>query len=273
MFEVNDSEYENNSYTLFGPMGMAFYHDGNYLDETYTVKIILSIYLGVTMVLNIIGNVCTCAVIARNRSMRTPTNCYLFNIAITDLITGFFVPIDIYIIWFPDFYPLGEVGCRLHYILWDFLLNYSLLIITAFTLERYLVVTRPFLRQKLALNSRVYKITGGIWLICAVFIIPDVFYIDLLERKKYVFCYFTISAGIHSAFAGFEVFAFSVVPMVVITVLYVLIFIELKSEKRKLRASPVVVQHNKDKAIKMLGESSNNLPPPSAYTVCIQVKL
>lgn len=258
MFEVNNSANENSSYyTLFGPIGMAFYDDGNYLGESVTVKIILSIYLGITMVLNIIGNVCTCAVIARNHSMRTPTNCYLLNIAITDLITGFFVPIDIYIIWFPDFYPLGEVGCRLHYILWDFILNYSLLIIAAFTLERYLVVTRPFLRQKLALNSRVYKITGVIWFICALFIIPDVFYIDLLERKKYVFCYFTINAGIHSVIAGFEVFAFSVVPMVVITMLYVLIFIELKSEKRKPRASPAIVQHNRDKAIKMLGEYQN----------------
>lgn len=253
MLEVNDGEYENNSYSLFGPLGMAFYDGGNLLDETFTVKIVLSIYLGVTMVLNIIGNVCTCAVIARNRSMRTPTNCYLFNIAITDLLSGFFVPIDIYVIWVPDFYPLGEVGCRLHYILWDFVLNCSLLIITAFTLERYLVVTRPFLRQKLALNSRVYKIVGVIWFICALFIIPDIFYIDLLERTKYVFCYYTVSAD-NSAMVGFEVFVFSVVPMVVITVLFVLIFIELNSEKRKPRASPVIVQHNRDKAIKMLGE-------------------
>lgn len=249
--EVNDTM--NNSYSVFGPMGMAFYDDGNLLDETITVKIILSIYLGTTIVLNLIGNVCTCAVIIQNRSMRTPTNCYLLNIAIIDLLTGLFVPIEIYLIWIPDFYPLGEFGCRLHFILWDFLLNASLLIITAFTLERYLVVTRPFLRQKLALNSRVWKIVGVIWFLCALFIIPDVFYIDLLERKKYVLCYFTISAG-NTAIVGFEVFAFSVVPMVLITVLYILIFIALNSEKRKPRASPVIVQHNRDKAIKMLGE-------------------
>lgn len=252
MFEVNDSEYDNNSYTFFGPMGMAFYEDGNVLDDTYTVKVILTVYLGVAMAFNIVGNICTCAVIARNRSMRTPTNCYLFNLAITDLLTAFFIPLDIYVIWIPDFYPLGEVGCRFHFVLWDFINNCSILIITAFTIERYLVVTKPFMRQKLGLNSRVFKIVGAIWLVSCLFIIPDVFYIDLLERKKYVFCYFTLSY-INSVMVGLEILVFSAIPMLVILLLYVMITMELRSSRKKLQNSPISVQQNKTKAVKMLG--------------------
>ncbi|GFR28065.1 g_PROTEIN_RECEP_F1_2 domain-containing protein [Trichonephila clavata] len=35
----------------------------------------------------IVGNVCTCIVISRNQYMQTATNCYLFNLAIADMLT------------------------------------------------------------------------------------------------------------------------------------------------------------------------------------------
>lgn len=252
--EPNNSEYENNSYiTFFGPVGMAFYDNGQVLEDSLTVKIILSIILAVIMILSLIGNGCTCAVIARNRSMRTPTNCYLFNLAITDLFMALFVPIDIYIIWIPEFYPLGEVGCRLHFVLWDCLSNCSLLIITAFTVERYLVITRPFLRQKLSLNSRVFKLVGVIWFVSCSFCIPDLLYIDMIEEKKYVFCYVAMS-HIVSVFVAAEIFVFYVIPMTIIIILYILITIELKF-KKKLRSSPASNgQQNRDKAVIMLGK-------------------
>lgn len=252
MFIVNDSEYENNSYTFFGPVGMAFYDDGNVLDDTYAVKIALSVCLGITMILGVIGNVFTCAVIIQNRAMKTPTNYYLLNMAITDLLLVLFVPIEIYIIWIPDFYPLGEVGCRLHFVLWDTLSYCSLLIITSFTVERYLVVTRPFLRQKLSLNSRVFKIVGVIWLISIILNLPDIFNIELLERKKYVFCYFSVSNTI-SILVIVEIIVIFIIPMTIIFSLYVLITYQLKCSHKKLRSSPASGQHNKDKAIKLLG--------------------
>ena len=249
---INDSDYENNSFSFFGPVGMAFYDDGNVLEDTYTVKIVVSIILGIFMVVSVIGNVCTLAVIARDPTMRTPTNCYLANLAITDLLTALFIPLEIYIIFVPDFYPLGEVGCRMHFILWDVLSNCSLLIITAFTIERYIIVTKPFFRQKLTLSSRVFKIVGVIWVISLGFCIPDVFYIDLLERKEYVFCYYTLTKAV-STVVAVEIFIFFVIPMTTILVLYIKITIKLKSAQKKLRSSPLVGKNNRDKAVKMIG--------------------
>lgn len=243
----------NNSYSFFGPIGMAFYEDGNVLDEAVSVKIIFSTFLGIFMILGMVGNVCTCAVITRERTMRTPTNCYLFNLAITDLLFSLFVPIEIYLVWIPDLYPLGEVGCRLHFFLYDCLCNCSALTIAAFTVERYLVVSNPFMRQKLMLKSRVFKIISIIWVISISFCIPDLFYIDLLERKRYIYCYFTISDPL-KVLVGVEELVFFVVPMTIIFVLYVLIALKLKSANNKLRSSPVNGKQNRDKAVKMLGE-------------------
>lgn len=250
MLERNDSHHDNNSYPFF-----VFNHESMF-DESEVAKIMLTVGLGVAMILSLIGNICTCVVIVRNRSMRTPTNCYLFNLAVTDILTACFVPLEIYIIWTPGFFPLGEAGCRLHFMLWDFICNCSLLIITAFTIERYLVVSRPFLRQKLSLNSRVCRIVGGIWVISSVFAIPDIYFTDLVERRKYVFCYFTISYVV-SVVLIIEIIVFFIIPMTLIVVLYSLIIVDLKSAKKKLRSSPVTAQQNKDRAVKMLGKLSS----------------
>lgn len=253
MMVINQSDFENDSFTFFGPMEMAFFDSGNALEESNVVKLLLSLFMSVSMLLSVVGNVCTCAVIARDRTMRTPTNCYLLNLAVTDLMTALFVPIEIYILWIPDIYPFGEVGCRIHFILWDCLSNCSVLTIAAFTVERYLVVLKPFLRQKLTLKSRVYKIIAINWIISCSFCIPDIFYIDLLERKKYVYCYVTLSYVL-KLIMPVEILVFFVIPMTIITVLYVLIALKLKSTQMKMRNSPVSLNQHRDKAVKMLGE-------------------
>ncbi|XP_049868588.1 pyrokinin-1 receptor-like isoform X2 [Pectinophora gossypiella] len=248
---MNRSDLENDTYTFFGPIDIAIYGDENNYDESFTFKITVSVVLCIFMVLSIIGNVCTLAVIARDKSMRTPTNCYLCNLAITDLMMAFYVPTEVYFFWVPDFYPFGEVGCRIHFILWDCVSNCSVLTIVAFTVERYLVVSRPFLRQRLTIKSRVYKIIAVIWIVCCVLCIPDIFYIDLLERKKYVYCYYTVS-DLMRIFIVVDIFVFFVVPMSIILVLYVLIALKLKATQRKLRCSPVYGKQERDKAVKML---------------------
>ncbi|RVE52667.1 hypothetical protein evm_002786 [Chilo suppressalis] len=247
----NNSEISNDTFTFFGPIGMAFYDDGTVLDDADFIKTIISFFLGVSMVLSIVGNVCTCAVITRDKTMRTPTNCYLFNLAITDLCLALFAPIEIYIIWVPDMYPFGEVGCRLHFFLYDCLCNCNVLTIAAFTVERYLVVSKPFLGQKLALKSRVFKIIAVIWAVAFIFCIPDVFYIDLLERKKYVYCYITVADPVRIVMA-MEVIVFFVMPMSIIFLLYVLIAVKLKTANQSLRSSPANSKQHRDKAVKML---------------------
>ena len=41
---------------------------------------------GLILVLGLFGNMCTCVVIAKNKSMQNPTNYYLFSLAISDLL-------------------------------------------------------------------------------------------------------------------------------------------------------------------------------------------
>lgn len=51
----------------------------------------------------LVGNICTCLVIARNQYMQTATNCYLFNLAIADMLTLLVaaVVIAFFVCWAP----------------------------------------------------------------------------------------------------------------------------------------------------------------------------
>lgn len=92
-FEMSASEffYQNNSHTdtLSGFENESI---EEYLVRTLGPKRLpLAVVLPITIiyvtifVTGIIGNVAVCVVIARNRSMRTATNYYLFSLAVSDL--------------------------------------------------------------------------------------------------------------------------------------------------------------------------------------------
>ncbi|XP_047509137.1 pyrokinin-1 receptor-like [Pieris napi] len=240
----------NDTYTSYG-IGMSFHDENTSFEESNLVKIILSVVLSASMTLSLIGNCCTCAVICRERSMRIPTNYYLLNLAITDLMTALFIPIEIYMLWVQDYYPLGDEGCRMHFLIWDVLSNCSVLTILAFTVERYLVISKPFLRQRLALNSRVFKIIAAVWIIACIFSIPNGIYAYLVEKKENIYCCLTVKDNDKIYLIAVELIVFFVVPMTVIFVLYVLIALNLKS-KRPQTPHPALGKQNKNKAVKML---------------------
>ncbi|PVD29294.1 hypothetical protein C0Q70_11891 [Pomacea canaliculata] len=52
--------------------------------------IILTFVYSLIFLSGLIGNICTCVVIARNNCMQTTTNYYLFSLAVSDLLLLFF---------------------------------------------------------------------------------------------------------------------------------------------------------------------------------------
>jgi len=102
VYFINDS-YDDNS---------TFDEDLN-RDPLYVVIPITFLYI-LIFLLGLTGNVSTCIVIARNRSMHTATNYYLFSLAVSDLlllVSG--LPPEMCFIWSRYPYPFGEVVCVL----------------------------------------------------------------------------------------------------------------------------------------------------------------
>lgn len=98
---------------------------------------IITLYVAI-FVTGVLGNIGTCLVIAKNRSMHTATNYYLFSLACSDfllLVSG--VPQEINLIWnrYPPIYG-GDLSCILMALVAEVSCNATVLTITAFTVER-----------------------------------------------------------------------------------------------------------------------------------------
>ncbi|XP_077291954.1 pyrokinin-1 receptor-like [Arctopsyche grandis] len=173
--------------------------------------------------------------------MHTATNYYLFSLAISDLlllITG--LPQEIYSIWSKYPYVFGEVFCVLRGLAAETSANATVLTITAFTVERYVAICHPFLSHTMSKLSRAIKLILGIWIVALAFAIPQALQFGLMTHNDIVMCTQKRVLLEHS----FEIstFLFFFMPMTLITVLYALIGLRLRSSdmmKRERSTRPL----------------------------------
>uniref|UniRef100_A0A182QPY3 G-protein coupled receptors family 1 profile domain-containing protein n=1 Tax=Anopheles farauti TaxID=69004 RepID=A0A182QPY3_9DIPT len=196
-------------------------------DPLYVVIPITIIYLLIFLT-GVVGNISTCIVIARNRSMHTATNYYLFSLAVSDfllLVSG--VPQEIYFIWSKYPYVFGETFCVLRGIAAETSANATVLTITAFTVERYVAICHPFLSHTMSKLSRAIRFIFVIWLIAIVSAVPQALQFGVTNQGGIDQCVVKRIIIQHS----FELstFLFFFAPMTLITVLYALIGLKLRS--------------------------------------------
>ncbi|XP_054710857.1 pyrokinin-1 receptor-like [Uloborus diversus] len=191
------------------------------------------IYL-VILVTGVIGNVCTCIVIARNRYMHTATNYYLFSLAVSDLLLLILgTPQDLSHLWSKYPYPFGEIFCIVRGWCSETSTNASILTITAFTVERYLAICHPLRAHTMSSLSRAIKFIIVIWVSSAIAAISMGYQLgivyekdtrgdDVLETatctvKRYLKHVFEWSTGL-----------FFILPATLLCILYALIGLQLK---------------------------------------------
>ncbi|KAJ8978005.1 hypothetical protein NQ317_004550 [Molorchus minor] len=222
-------------------------------DSLYIVVPIITAYM-IIFVTGTIGNISTCIVISRNKSMHTATNYYLFSLAISDLVllmTG--LPQEIYLIWSRYPYIFGSTFCFLRGLFAETSGNATVLTITAFTVERYLAICHPFLSHTLSKLSRAVKLIILIWILAIGMAIPQAMPLQIVG----VNCpqCLVVDTVIDHAFEV-STFVFFVAPMTLITVLYVLIGLRLKASrmvKRRISTNARVQSSSSRKVVKMLG--------------------
>lgn len=71
-------------------------------------------------------------------------------------------------------YIFGELFCQLRGLFAEMSANATVLTITAFTAERYVAICHPFMAQSMSKLSRAVKLIVIIWLVAALFAIPQV---------------------------------------------------------------------------------------------------
>lgn len=191
----------------------------------------------------VVGNVLTCTVIMRNKVMWTPTNYNLFSLAVSDLLVLLLgMPLEIYEMWQNYPFLFGEGGCYFKTFLFETVCFASILNVTALSVERYIAVVHP-LRAKYVVTcthaKRVILTVWGVSVLCAV---PNTSLhgiVTLAARSgpanavisESAICLPVKPRWIYNLTIQVTTLLFFMMPMLTISVLYLLIGLQLKREK------------------------------------------
>ncbi|XP_042285209.1 neuromedin-U receptor 1-like [Thunnus maccoyii] len=196
-------------------------------------------YLIIFMV-GVLGNALTCTVILRYRVMQTPTNYYLLSLAVSDLLVLLFgMPLELYDMWQNYPFLLGEVGCYFKTFLFETVCFASILNVTALSVERYLAVVHPLKVKHMTTRAHVKRVIIMLWVLSMVCAVPNTSLhgISVLPPKfgrqfpRSAMCSLVKPPWMYKLIILISTLAFFFLPMLIISILYLLIGMQLHREK------------------------------------------
>ncbi|XP_020389960.2 neuromedin-U receptor 1 [Rhincodon typus] len=197
------------------------------------------IYLCI-FVVGAFGNALTCIVIAKHKVMRTPTNYYLFSLAISDLLVLILgMPLELYEMWRNYPFLLGQAGCHFKTFLFETVCFASILNVTALSVERYIAVVHPLKAKYVVTRTHAKRVILTVWLISFCSAIPNtnlhgIYYLSTPfgeHIEESAICVLLKPAWMYSLIIQITTVLFFFVPMIIISMLYLLIGLQLKREE------------------------------------------
>ncbi|GBP75492.1 Pyrokinin-1 receptor [Eumeta japonica] len=158
----------------------------SFLDElgktNHASDTLVGTVLSVIFVASVIGNALTTTVICSDRSMRTVTNYYIFNLAVSDLIVTFSILVELYYRYYEwnVYNTATSLMCKVQYFAVGLFWNNSTLTVTALAVERYLAIWYPLLVSSKPAWKRVLKIIVLLWIIATFEILLEMPTADLI---------------------------------------------------------------------------------------------
>lgn len=186
-----------------------------------------------------LGNVLTCTVIVRHRSMRTPTNFYLLSLAISDLLVLLLgLPLELYELWSNYPFLLGPGGCYFKTCLFETVCFASVLNVTAVSAERYLAVVHPLRVKHVITRGHVRRVIAVLWIVSFLCALPNTSLHGVttlpprLGRSfpESAVCGLVKPAWIYGLLVQLTALFFFLVPVTSIGTLYLLIALQLQRE-------------------------------------------
>ncbi|XP_044312154.1 neuromedin-U receptor 1 [Varanus komodoensis] len=187
-----------------------------------------------------VGNTLTCLVIVRHRFMRTPTNYYLFSLAVSDLLVLLLgMPLEIYEMWNNYPFLLGAGGCYFKTLLFEAVCFASILNVTALSVERYIAVVHPLKAKYVVTKNHAKRVIVVVWVLSVACAVPNTSLhgIQSLHVPGWgvvpdsATCTLVKSRLTYNLIIQVTTIVFFFMPMTVISVLYLLIGLQLRREK------------------------------------------
>ncbi|ELK17113.1 Neuromedin-U receptor 1 [Pteropus alecto] len=191
-------------------------------------------------VVGAVGNGLTCTVILCHKAMRTPTNYYLFSLAVSDLLVLLVgLPLELYEMWRNYPFLLGAGGCFFRTLLFETVCLASVLNVTALSVERYVAVVHPLQARSVVTRTHVRRVLGAVWGLAVLCSLPNsslhgIQQLDLPCRGTVpgsAVCTLVRPRALYNLVVQTTTLLFFCLPMATISVLYLLIGLRLRHEK------------------------------------------
>ncbi|NXN36297.1 NMUR2 protein, partial [Rhinoptilus africanus] len=191
-------------------------------------------------VVGVVGNFLVCLVILKHRNMKTPTNYYLFSLAISDLLVLLFgMPLEVYEMWSNYPFLFGSVGCYFKTALFETVCFASILSVTTVSVERYIAILHPFRAKLESTRKRALRTIVVLWVLSVLFALPNTgthgIMLQYFPNGTLVpgsaTCTVVMPMWIYNCIVQITSFLFYVLPMGVISVLYYLMGLRLKGDR------------------------------------------
>ncbi|XP_005988392.1 neuromedin-U receptor 2 [Latimeria chalumnae] len=205
-----------------------------------TLCLPMSLVYAVIFIVGVSGNLLTCFMILKHRNMKTPTNYYLFSLAISDLLVLIFgLPIEVYEMWSNYPFLFGDVGCYFKTSLFETVCFASILNVTTVSVERYVAIVHPLRAKSNSTRERALKIIIVLWVLSVLFSIPNTTIHGIKQSyfpngtliPDFEICAVVKPLWIYNLVIQITSLLFYVVPMGVISILYYLMGLKLRDDK------------------------------------------
>ncbi|XP_075613656.1 neuropeptide FF receptor 1 [Balearica regulorum gibbericeps] len=117
-----------------------------------------------------IGNILVCFIVVKNRQMRTVTNMFILNLAISDLLVGIFCMPTTLVDNLITGWPFDNTMCKMSGLVQGMSVSASVFTLVAIAVERFRCIVHPF-RQKLTLRKALVTI-AIIWVLALLIMCP-----------------------------------------------------------------------------------------------------
>lgn len=191
----------------------------------------VSVVYALIFVVGVMGNLLVCLVILRHQTLKTPTNYYLFSLAVSDLLVLLFgMPLEVYEMWYNYPFLFGPVGCYFKTALFETVCFASILSVTTVSIERYVAIVHPFRAKLECTRRRALRILSLVWGFSVVFSLPNTS-IHGIEFQYFpngssvpgsATCTVTKPMWVYNSIIQATSFLFYVLPMTLISILYYL---------------------------------------------------
>uniref|UniRef100_A0A0D9R7E6 Neuropeptide FF receptor 1 n=1 Tax=Chlorocebus sabaeus TaxID=60711 RepID=A0A0D9R7E6_CHLSB len=143
----------------------------SYYQHTSPVAAMFIVAYALIFLLCMVGNTLVCFIVLKNRHMRTVTNMFILNLAVSDLLVGIFCMPTTLVDNLITGWPFDNATCKMSGLVQGMSVSASVFTLVAIAVERFRCIVYPF-REKLTLRKALVTI-AVIWALALLIMCPS----------------------------------------------------------------------------------------------------